>query len=301
METFGEMSVDYEKTNKKSQSETSSDDQIAKSEIERSKLLTLFEINVIRYALSVETMQPDYIDPFFLVDFMTLPESYFEPNAVEKYQKFIFRYGTHYIHSAQFGGQVLFENTRVVDTDADVNEIAKKAWQETQSAFGSSVSLGGSASINGASLGGGIKSDSINVESGVRRDESLQRETTKKERKWINMLLQTQGGDVKVASLITRLESNTGPELIDWLKSISKYPKAFKIKMKPISELIDFNVRDLFIRQENLTTCRPNRARVCLHGDSVEKFQQSFEKRRKSLDYAIDIFRHKASSELEIC
>lgn len=48
-------------------------------------LLSLFEINVIRYSLFIENMRPEYINPFFLIDFMTLPENYFLGDAYQKY------------------------------------------------------------------------------------------------------------------------------------------------------------------------------------------------------------------------
>ncbi len=106
--------------------------------------------------------------------------------------------------------------------------------------------------------------------------------------------MQSQGGDINVAKLITRLESNTGSTLIEWLRSIPKYPKAFKIKMRPINELLDINVRSLFIGELNPNqTCQITSSRKCVFGSTIQEFQQSFNKRRKSLEIAIEIFRHK--------
>ena len=48
-------------------------------------LLSLFEINVIRYSLFIENLKPEYIDPFFMIDFMSLPEDYFSGDALHKY------------------------------------------------------------------------------------------------------------------------------------------------------------------------------------------------------------------------
>lgn len=59
----------------------------------------------------------------------------------------MFRYGTHYIHSAEFGGQILLENTRVAGKDADINELAENSWQEIQNAFGSGTNMNGKISI----------------------------------------------------------------------------------------------------------------------------------------------------------
>ena len=51
----------------------------------RQSLLSLFEINIIRYALFIENIKPEDIDPFFLIDFMSLPESYYSTDASLKY------------------------------------------------------------------------------------------------------------------------------------------------------------------------------------------------------------------------
>ncbi len=212
MGTFGTFNAALENLKSDKTSNSYNNDQSAKSETESNKLLTLFEINVIRYALFIEKIRPEHIDPFFLIDLMSLPESYFDANAVEKYERFIFRYGTHYIHSADFGGQILFENTRVVDSDTDMNEMAEKAWQETQSAFGSSVNGGVSAKVpnSDVNLGGGLKKDKTEVNGESEKDDYYEKSTRSRERNWTNVLLQTQGGDVNIARLITRLESNTG-------------------------------------------------------------------------------------------
>ena len=77
------------------------------------------------------------------------------------------------------------------------------------------------------------------------------------------MFLQSQGGDINVAKLITRLESNTGSALTEWLTSIPKYPKAFKIKMRSIIELLNFNVRNLFIGELSNKTCQKTLFKKC--------------------------------------
>lgn len=126
------------------------------------------------------------------------------------------------------------------------------------------------------------------------------------QRNWTNVMVQSQGGSINVAQLVTRLESNTGSVLLEWLRSIPKYPKAFKLKMQPISDLLNINVRRLFIdeivnvskpqkqqQQQKQQTCKRSFDRSCAHGTSVEEFQSEFDKRRESLKLAIDIFRHK--------
>ena len=85
METFGNFNAAIENLQKEKISDSDNVDEQINSETESNKLLTLFEINVIRYALFLENIRPEHIDPFFLIDFMALPESYFSDNAVQKY------------------------------------------------------------------------------------------------------------------------------------------------------------------------------------------------------------------------
>ena len=108
------------------------------------------------------------------------------------------------------------------------------------------------------------------------------------------MFLQSQGGDINVAKLITRLESNmVGSTLIEWLRSIPKQPKAFKIKMRPINELLDINVKSIFMNSAVDEICHKTKNRKCIFGTTMSEFQDKFDRRRKSLEFAIELFRHK--------
>ncbi|CAF0786869.1 unnamed protein product [Brachionus calyciflorus] len=283
------------KLNKNSNSKNQ--DRNSNSQKEKNVLLSLFEINIIRYALFIENVRSENLDPFFLIDFMSLPDNYFLDDAVQKYEKFLFRYGTHYIHSAEFGGQILFENTRTVESGSNINEELSKSWDEIQKSFGSSLSMGGSVSapVNVGTVdagGSGGKMDT-NDFGERKKQESFSKSSENTQKNWTSVFLQSQGGNINVAKLVTRLESNTGDTLLEWLRSIPRFPKAFKVKMRPINELLNFNVRNVFIGEFTNQTCQRTQTRKCIHGTTVEEFQNEFEKRRRSLEFAIEIFRHR--------
>ena len=140
---------------------SSNKDTTMKTQTNKQTLFSLFEINVIRYSLFVENIRPEHIDAFFMLDFMSLPLNYFLEDSAQKYEKFLFRYGTHYIHAAEFGGQILFENSRTADLEQNMNELAEKSAQEMQSAFGNTAGAGGGGSIPldfiTADLGGNLQ------------------------------------------------------------------------------------------------------------------------------------------------
>ncbi len=71
--------------NKKKNSNASNQNHNDKTKTTQQMILSLFEINVIRYSLFMENLKPEYIDPFFMIDFMSLPEDYFVGNAYKKY------------------------------------------------------------------------------------------------------------------------------------------------------------------------------------------------------------------------
>ena len=107
------------------------------------------------------------------------------------------------------------------------------------------------------------------------------------------MLLQSQGGSIKVANLITRLGGEgVDQALTSWLESIPKMPKAFKIKMRPLNELLNINVKSIFMSYGK-EICQKTENRNCIFGTTMNEFQDSFDKRRKSLEFAIELFRHK--------
>jgi hypothetical protein len=193
----------------------------------------------------------------------------------------------------------LFENTRVAGTETDLNELAEKSWQEIQSAFGSGTNAAAKLTVpvKLASADFGLNLDRTGTQNSAQKSsrDSYVKSTQSQQRNWTNVFLQSQGGSVNIAQLITRLESNTGSTLLEWLRSIPKYPKAFKLKMRPINELLNLNVRNLFSSElESLTsTCRPTNTRNCIHGTTIDEFQNEFDKRLKSLEFAIEIFRHK--------
>ena len=75
-------------TNNRNSKTNSNDDFKAATEkqtSEKQTLISIFEINIIRYALGLGDVKPEDIDPFFMIDFMSLPENYFLGDAPQKY------------------------------------------------------------------------------------------------------------------------------------------------------------------------------------------------------------------------
>jgi hypothetical protein len=82
-------SMSHSEMNAKKNSKTDFDAITDKKESNKQLLLSFFEINIIRYGLSLGNMQAESFDPFFLIDFISLPENYFLADAHQKYGKII--------------------------------------------------------------------------------------------------------------------------------------------------------------------------------------------------------------------
>lgn len=81
-----------EKMNRKKQANSEQKDSTRQQSSEKQTLLSLFEINIVRYALYADNIKSEQIEPFFMVDFMSLPEDFFLGEASQKYGTFKSRF-----------------------------------------------------------------------------------------------------------------------------------------------------------------------------------------------------------------
>lgn len=84
---FATLNANTENIKDKSNYDTSQKDSDTENRRKKQMLFSLFEINIIRYSLYLENLRPEYMNPFFMIDFMSLPENYFLGDAVHKYGK----------------------------------------------------------------------------------------------------------------------------------------------------------------------------------------------------------------------
>ena len=68
-------------------------------------------------------VKPNYIHEDFLTAFMALPNSYFAPKAPERFQEFISRFGTHYVHAAKFGGELTIMKEKKMITGMSIRDM----------------------------------------------------------------------------------------------------------------------------------------------------------------------------------
>ncbi|KAI8491792.1 hypothetical protein Bbelb_305970 [Branchiostoma belcheri] len=268
--------------------------------------MALLEINVFRYEIFMDDVEPADLNLAFLRDFLKLPVSYFSIGADQQFRKwlpvlaslvsrlswfgpalfgaagaprrqtqlgtqnFILRYGTHYIKSAKFGGQLKIIKTKEASSDLSIQAFSERAQTEWKKAFstfsaeaktddryrsvleiyieyntGYSVSPEVSARPRvGSPDGRRPEGDPTRGRAGTEGDAEY---TVLHSFEFSNEMMVVQGGDQRIAAAITEMyTSSLSTELKTWLESIKDYPKAFSFIMKPITSVLDINFDSLF-------------------------------------------------------
>ncbi|XP_048577992.1 uncharacterized protein LOC5500372 [Nematostella vectensis] len=229
--------------------------------------LSIFDIDVTRYEIFKDEVKPSDLSQSFLKEFLDLPESYSNSNEARAFQDFILRWGTHYVKSAKFGGQLEF----------------RKTLQGTSIASKEEASVVMEAEYKGLFTSGGVKYS------------SKEGKTEKSENKYSASSIVVQGGSHEIAAVIadegTPLFKN---ELKEWLASIPKYPKAYKFHLGSITELVNFRAGELFPEKYSGKGC--DRAALSMELDKKCKFKSrkaleiKIRKTRKSLERAVEIY-----------
>lgn len=84
---FGSMGLSQELMNKLKNDDSQDREQSGRTKTDKQILLSLFEINIVRYALFIENIKPEHIDPNFMIDLMLLPDDYFVSESYIQYGK----------------------------------------------------------------------------------------------------------------------------------------------------------------------------------------------------------------------
>ena len=200
-------------------------------------------------------------------------------------ENFILRWGTHYIKSGKFGGRLQIFKTMdasQVSSKAQFSEVMEIGYKSLFSSFHAKYESGKGNSAKSLSK---TSSTSISVE----------------------------GGDQKIAAIITDFNSPTIKyDLTQWLASIPTFPKPFKFMVAPIIDLLKFNPLSLFTDEERDWGCearaadmkedpetRQNYYEVKVNGTLIKKFCPYkdrddliylIERKRNGLERAINVY-----------
>ncbi|KAL9983627.1 hypothetical protein ACROYT_G005826 [Oculina patagonica] len=201
----------------------------------RQKYMAVMDIDVDRYEIFMDEVKPQDLSMSFLREFMSLPTSYFSAGGPLKYQNFLQRWGTHFIKSAKFGGQLEIRKTMDAQEAKSKKEFEVQMEMEYKTLF---ASVGAKASAE-------------------------ENESSRKQSKTTSTSVVAHGGSQDIASILSDVYSPTfKTEFKEWLKTIPTYPKAFQFQMGSITDLLDFRANDLFQEETVSWGCEGNAAHL---------------------------------------
>ncbi|XP_078602422.1 uncharacterized protein LOC144876720 isoform X2 [Branchiostoma floridae x Branchiostoma japonicum] len=264
----------------------------SKASASKQQFMCLIQCNVVRYEIFLDEISPDTLSLAFLRDFLSLPFNFVMGKA--KLQKFILRYGTHFIKSAKFGGSFRLFKTQEASKVSSFQEFSVKSEASFNAIFANAKAEFGLESSSGASQSSKASGTRVTVE----------------------------GGDHEVASIVADFYSTSFKDAFsEWLKSVPKFPKPIEMFMGTMPELLDMNYKLLFpfdikdaadgcfsktLKTEEGTGRKyyevsklvnssqgvaetVNEKRYC-EFTSAEKFEEAMDKKRLALERAIAVY-----------
>ncbi|XP_078657439.1 uncharacterized protein LOC144903312 [Branchiostoma floridae x Branchiostoma belcheri] len=213
--------------------------------------LAILELNVFRYEIFLDFVTPEDLNLAFLRDFLALPTTYFAIGADKQCQNFILRWGTHYITSAKFGGQLKVVKTKTVTSEDNIVQFAQASQTNFKQLFSTYTSWQTQIKSSSFWHDQDFKTDNERS-SGSALETTTDQETAGEQaasfkQEYSNEMMIVQGGNQRIASAITEFYTTSfGSELKEWLDSIEDYPKAFEFTMGLITDLFDMNFDMLF-------------------------------------------------------
>ena len=162
-------------------------------------------------------------------------------------EDFLLRWGTHYVKSGKFGGRLQIFKTMEASQVSSKQEFSREMEASYSSLF---------SSLH------------------VRKSEK-QGSSQKQQNKEMSTSVSVEGGDQKIASIITDFNSPTIKSNLDqWLESIRTFPKAFSFMVAPITDLVKFNPSSLFPDENRDWGCEAHTADMKEDPETKEKYYE---------------------------
>ena len=208
-------------------------------------------------------------------------------------ENFIQRWGTHFIKSAKFGGQLEIRKTMYASDAREKRNFEVQMEMEYKTLF---ASVGAKAAAEEGS-------------------------SSRKQSKTTSTSVVAQGGSQDIASILSDVYSPTfKSQFKEWLGSIPQYPKAFRFQMGSITDLLNFRANDLFpeetvnwgcegnsanlhteerngktVKYYNTTDVNGTTTRYYCEFDSRQALEDDIQRRRTSLKRAIETYMEEVS------
>jgi hypothetical protein len=238
--------------------------------------LAVMDVNLKLYGLSLGTLTPNDLSVAFINNFMKLPSDYYEVGANDKLESFLREYGTHFVNSAKFGGQLTVMKT-CSGSEMTRDEFAAAAELEFSAMFAT------------------LQNSYEQIRSGSAHPTNSPLIPPMTERsQFIQTTFDIKGGDPQIAKAIMDFYSpNFRSDFSKWLDSVPHFPKPIDFTLQKLSSALDFS-RDTFFTADDVemgcfsTKPRPTSSDPlhCPYGSDKDKFFADFTAKRLSLESA---------------
>ena len=264
-----------------------------------------YTCSVKRYIAFMDEVKPDDLNPEFLQDYLALPWSIYGAGHAQKYSDFLLRWGTHYIKSAVLGGNLSIFKSSILNTTASSDQWTEKTLAETKNMFYMRPMPGVPGWPDFIRPGTSIGENK-------RKQEDNGTQDLWKEQYIVDNIRIHGGSPESVAMVTEEYRSGFRGDLVNWLKSIPKWPKPYDFKFGNICDLLDINYRELMTEsiqpcwmmpltvRNNMTyyyyTIKNNETRDEMTGErrcyfsGADDFEGKMRHKRHSLCHAIDIY-----------
>ena len=238
-----------------SKSKASTDQSSQKQESHVNSMYAMMFINIVYYEAALDVVTPEMLTEGFIKDYINLPDNYNDIGAYIQFQRFLIRYGTHYVKSAKFGAQLKIVKTMKSTSKMSEEDFAKQSQEEMKAMTNSLQSEASSKQSSWKLFGIGEsrqEQSSSSKAKATSNDESKQdsqtEDTSKKESTdFSETTVTAQGGNPAIAEALFDFYSPSFKGIFsDWLASIPDYVKPFTFVLRKLDDLLDIRMESLF-------------------------------------------------------
>ena len=292
-------------------------------------MIAMLEADLKMYEIALGELKPEEMSAGFFSDIMSLPSSYFNLGAESTFQTFISKWGTHFIKSAKFGGQLSIMKTSKKESRISQEEFAETAQSEFSGMLGTLRSSFQQKESGWSFLGLGQKKKTSSQRMSVSQQSNNRAQMSQStgggqqsgRSEFIKTTIKVLGGDPVIGAAITDFYTPRFREVfVKWLKSIDNYIRPYDFTLGTISSLLSISSDSLFkdskpnqgcfgpnVKKDNRTsryyfervvnnkdadnnTIRETVRNYCPYGTSRESFVADLAKKKLALERAESIY-----------
>ena len=225
-------------------------------------MIALLEADLKLYEITLDEVKYSDMSTYFLTDFMHLPISYSDIGADVAIQSFIMKWGTHYIKSAKFGGELKIIKTSTRESKLSQEQFAEATQEEFSGMMGTLRSSFKQKESGFSFLGLGSKSRSSSQRSSATKEQQASSSASNvasglrqnQRSEFIKTSIKVMGGNPTIGAAITDFYTPRFREtFVKWLDSVDDFVRPYEFTLGKVSSLLSSS-RDLLFPNGDAST-----------------------------------------------